>query len=474
MEPIWSDRGAKMTKNDKLPDSIGKIEAIIGYFFRDKSLLVQAFTRTSFCNEANQRSAVKYQSNEVLEFFGDGVLSASIITFLLTKHAERYEHGIRTRLDEGDFSNIKSKLSDKKNLSLCIATLGLQHYLRMGEGDAKLGIENEPSVMEDLFESIIGAIYIDSDMNMPTVMQVVSRMLDLNSLTSKEPPLQSAKNALQEYCQDKSRRLPPPRYETLGEEGPDHKKQYRRGVFVGDRLIADGVGKNLKLADAAAAEAALSVLKKEDESKAERANSTKSRPQTAKPTEPATKSDKKTTKVDTRAGAKGAKKPNTAPNNSARPTPKAKKATAPTTKAATKNTDAKTKATSTNSSDKSTRKPAEKSATGSKTSDKKKATRSSAASAQKMSVQRTSSSAKGAAPTASAGLKSHAAQKKIANPTFKDLGESREGNKAVYRVECIFMGRSATGVGATRPEAKENAARLILDSMRGAKAKKKK
>ena len=453
MERIWSDRGAKMTRNDKFPDSIGKIESIIGYVFRDKSLLMQAFTRTSFCNEINQKSSVKYQSNEVLEFFGDGVLSASIITFLLTKHAERYEHGIRTRLDEGDFSNIKSKLSDKKNLSLCIAALGLQHHLRMGEGDAKLGIENEPSVMEDLFESIIGAVYIDSDMNMPTVMQVVSRMLDLNGLTAKEPPLQSAKNALQEYCQDKSRRLPPPRYETLSEDGPDHKKQYRRGVFVGDRLVAEGVGKNLKLADAAAAEAALEVLKKENEQKKKDSAGAKSSAQAANPSPHASssKSAKKTTKVDLTTESKKAKQPKDTTNNSARPTPKTKKtATAAKTTAKKPDTTSAPEATNKNAPD------------SKKTVAQKKSTHPGATPAQK------------AAPTATAGLKSHAAQKKIATPTFKDLGESREGNRVVYRVECIFMGRSAIGTGATRPEAKENAARLILDSMPPAKTKKEK
>jgi dsRNA-specific ribonuclease len=334
----------------------------------------------------------------------------------------------------------------------------------MGEGDAKLGIENEPSVMEDLFESIIGAVYIDSDMNMPTVMQVVSRMLDLNGLTAKEPPLQSAKNALQEYCQDKSRRLPPPRYETLSEDGPDHKKQYRRGVFVGDRLVAEGVGKNLKLADAAAAEAALAVLKKENDTKKKEAADTKSSAQAANPSTsaPSAKNVKKTTKVDTAAETKKAKQSKDTPNNSARPTPKAKKV-ATTAKVTSKNFNAP-----------ATPKATEKNEPKPQTPLQKKGSKPSAASTQKKSARQSSASAGKSAPTATAGLKSHAAQKKIATPTFKDLGESREGGRAVYRVECIFMGRSATGVGTTRPEAKENAARLILDSMRGAKAKKKK
>ena len=240
--------------------NIKEIEKKIGYTFKDKSLLIQAFTRTSFCNETNPTAKVKYHSNEVLEFFGDGVLSLSIISFLLKECTERYEHGIRTELDEGDFSNIKSKLSDKQNLSKSMKALGLEKHLLMGEGDFKLGIQNEPSVMEDLFESIVGAIFIDSDMSIRAVMDALSVMLDTSIYTNRQKITQSAKNALQEWCADKKRRLPTPRYETLSEDGPDHKKTYMRACYVGDKLVGRGIGKNFKLADAVAAEDALKTL----------------------------------------------------------------------------------------------------------------------------------------------------------------------------------------------------------------------
>ena len=252
-----------MKKTSEL--NFGEIEKKIGYTFKDKSLLTQAFTRTSFCNEINPTVKVKYHSNEVLEFFGDGVLSLSIITFLLKECTERYEHGIRTELGEGDFSNIKSKLSDKQNLSKSMKALGLEKHLLMGEGDAKLGIQNEPSVMEDLFESIVGAIFIDSGMNIQAVIDSVSGMLDMAVYTEKQKVTQSAKNALQEWCADKKRRLPAPRYETLSEDGPDHKKTYMRGCYIGDKLMGRGIGKNFKLADAAAAEDALKALVAKEE-----------------------------------------------------------------------------------------------------------------------------------------------------------------------------------------------------------------
>lgn len=247
--------------------NIPEIENKIGYTFKDKSLITQAFTRSSFCNEHRSGLKKEYISNEVLEFFGDSVLSTSIVSMMLRDKTERYEHGIYTKLNEGDFSNIRSKLSDKRNLSQSMQALGLQKYLRMGEGDSKLGIENEPSVMEDLFESIIGAVYIDCGMDIACVIKVVSGMLDVSTYFSGgAAPIQSYKNALQEWCADKKHRLPAPVYKTVSESGPDHKRVYERAVIIGERIVATGKGKNLKIADSSAAEAALEILKKEDDS----------------------------------------------------------------------------------------------------------------------------------------------------------------------------------------------------------------
>lgn len=236
---------------------IEHIEKTIGYTFRDKALLVQAFTRTSFCNEHHARGDVDYQSNEVLEFFGDCVLSAAIASLLIRSSSTRYEHGIRTELSEGDFSNVKAHLSDKSNLSVHLCRMGLQKYLLMGEGDKKTGMENEPSVMEDLFESIVGAIYIDCDMQMNVVISVVSRMLDVGEYLEKSETQQSPKNLLQEFCADKERRLGAPVYRLVSESGPQHKKEYVFACEVGGKEYGRGRGKNHRAAETAAAQDAL-------------------------------------------------------------------------------------------------------------------------------------------------------------------------------------------------------------------------
>ena len=240
---------------------IPEIERILGYTFKDKALLIQAFTRTSFCNEHHfGKVGEDYQSNEVLEFFGDAVLSAAIISLLIRTSSTRYVHGIHTELSEGDFSNVKSHLSDKSNLSSSMRRLGLQKYLLMGEGDKKMGMENEASVMEDLFESLVGAIYIDCEMQMNVVINAVSRMLDVGEYLEKGKTSQSPKNLLQEFCASKERRMGAPVYTLISEDGPQHKKEYVFACVIDGVEYGRGRGKNHRAAETAAAENALACL----------------------------------------------------------------------------------------------------------------------------------------------------------------------------------------------------------------------
>ena len=403
-------------KKDEFGKNISKIEKIIGYEFHDKSLLRQAFTRTSWCNEQGGRDKVSYQSNEVLEFFGDSVLSAVIISFLLEARTERYVHGIRTSLTEGDFSNIKSKLSDKTNLSLSTKRLGLEKFLLLGEGDVKLGIANEPSVMEDLFESIIGAVYIDSAKSMETVTRVVSGMLDMSVYTKEGATVGSAKGALQEWCADKSRRLPAPIYKTLGESGPDHKKVYERGVYVGDRLLGRAEGKNQKTADALAAKAALELLMAEEKPKSEAEAPTRV---------------KKNAKEEPKASKRTVKNA----NNSLKSETKAK----PVLK---------------------------------KPESKKKPTR---AALSPESIKPEPKRVRISDGADLAFLKRHAKEKGLPSPTFHDLGIVRTHSGSIeYRIECELGKKRSVGVASTRTEAREAAiARLRGELEDGARQRSK-
>ena len=240
------------------PFPYAEVERKIGYTFKNKSLLIQAFTRTSYTNE---KGRVAYQSNQVLEFFGDSVLSCALVTLLERDFAKRYEHGVMTELTEGDFSTLKSKLSDKSKLSSVSESLGLAPYLLLGEGDKKRGIANEASVLEDLYESIIGAIWIDSSHSIETVVRVVEKTLDYRALAfGKKTQIQSYKNALQEYCQDKKRRLAFPQYTVVEKLGEDHAPLYRVQCLVSPYPPVLGEGVSVKKAENAAAERLLRQL----------------------------------------------------------------------------------------------------------------------------------------------------------------------------------------------------------------------
>lgn len=242
-----------------------KVEEIIGYTFRDGRLLCQAFTRPSYCNEIKMRGGSPPQSYQVLEFFGDGILSAAIITLMIRRCSERCFYGLRTSLNEGDFSNIKSRLSDKRNLSKSMRALGLSQYLLLGAGDRKLGVAEEDSVLEDLFESIIGAVYIDCDFSAETVCDVVGHMLDVGDYLQRSgETVKSPKNALQEYCADKARRLPPPVYSLTAESGPEHDRRYEYLCSIGGRPLETGIGKNKTQAESDAAEKTLRRLLAEE------------------------------------------------------------------------------------------------------------------------------------------------------------------------------------------------------------------
>ncbi len=238
-----------------------EVEKKLGYTFRDRSLLVQAFTRTSYVNEKKRK---EQQSNQVLEFFGDSVLSCALVTLLIRDFSKRYAYGVTSRFDEGDFSVMKSHLSDKTKLSEVTAKLGFGPYLLMGEGDRKLGIDEEPSVLEDLYESIIGAIWIDSECNIEVVTRVVENTLDFHAFAlDMIKPMQNPKNQLQEYCQDKKHRLPNPEYTMIDRRGEEHNPTYLVECRVGD-LVAIGEGRNIQKASIAAAERMLSLLKERE------------------------------------------------------------------------------------------------------------------------------------------------------------------------------------------------------------------
>ncbi len=245
---------------------IEHIEEVIGYRFRDRALLRQAFTRESFCNEARQRRGDnEIQSNEVLEFCGDSVLSCAIVSILMETCSVRTDKGMLTRLNEGNFSVIKSNLTNKTMLGLKMAEMDLAHLLFVGYGDRQKKIWEEQSVREDLFESIIGAVWFDCGRDIETIIRIVRALLDTDAyLKNHAIAPASPKNALQEWCESKKRRGTSFSYEKLGVRGPENETVYTARCTVvlrnGKEITAEGEGRSIKRAESAAAEAILPLL----------------------------------------------------------------------------------------------------------------------------------------------------------------------------------------------------------------------
>lgn len=161
-----------MTKSE-----MEQIEAQIDYTFDNPKLLRQAFTRRSYTVERGG------QNNEVLEFIGDKVLDFVVMKNLSLYYGDinkRDEYYLCNKMDEGDLTEIKKKLVERKMLARRIDSLGFQNYLLMGKGDCKNNVQEDDKVKEDLFEAIIGAVAIDSEYDMDELEEVVGLMLNLD------------------------------------------------------------------------------------------------------------------------------------------------------------------------------------------------------------------------------------------------------------------------------------------------------
>ncbi len=170
------------------------IQDQIGYDFKNPDLLEQAFTRRSYTEENGG------ENNEVLEFIGDKVLDFIVVKILSERFGsfELEEQNpnncnkiicsghFRTEKNEGELSSLKAQLVNKTMLSHRIDELGIGYFLRMSRGDIANGVANQPSVKEDLFEAILGAVALDCDWNMKTLQGVVEVMLDPDSSLETE------------------------------------------------------------------------------------------------------------------------------------------------------------------------------------------------------------------------------------------------------------------------------------------------
>lgn len=162
----------KMYLSDEV---IKEVEGKIGYKFKRPGDLSLAFRRKSFTEEALVQG-LETNNNEVMEFFGDAVLKYCIVNAISDINEIDGKH-----INESNLSNFISYWTDKSMLSSVIKELDISKYLIMSKGDIEKQVWKSPSVMEDLFESIIGAIWFDCDKDYNKVSEIIFRLLDFRT-----------------------------------------------------------------------------------------------------------------------------------------------------------------------------------------------------------------------------------------------------------------------------------------------------
>lgn len=226
-------------------ESLTTLAARIGHVFARPELLAEAITHPSFANEHPDNGP----DNQRLEFLGDAVLQLIITDALYALFPEA---------QEGALSRHRSVLTKGRCLTQLALELGLDHALRLGGSEATTGGATRPSNLEDAFEALVGALYLDAGLE-------TTRALILASYGPLEPRLASGlasdnpKGRLQERIQARAEK-PPLRYETAHISGADHEREFASRLWLGDELIAEGRGTSKKQAEEAAARAALEKI----------------------------------------------------------------------------------------------------------------------------------------------------------------------------------------------------------------------
>lgn len=239
---------------------IASVEETIGYHFRNPALLRQAFTRSSYVNELAQGGrAADTQSNEVLEFFGDSVLSAMLAYLLLERYGEIGRRGLVTRFSEKDFSIIRSNMSDGHALADAVRRLGVNRYLRLSRGDINQNVLEQDSPNEDLFESIIAAVALDCGMDFSVILDVVRRLDDVDRLLDRRAGRveKDPKSAVKEWCEKRHIGYD---YEVVGTDGPEHAKTFHVRLTVEGYPPVEATGTSRPKAEKAAAAQCLPML----------------------------------------------------------------------------------------------------------------------------------------------------------------------------------------------------------------------
>ncbi len=220
-----------------------ELEESIQYTFKNKKLLTEALSHSSYANE-NKKNR---KSNERLEFLGDSVLSIVVSQYLF----EHFSH-----FPEGELTKIRASLVCEKSLHVFAKQINLGKYLLLGKGEENTGGRERASILADAFEALIAAIFLDGGLEAARkhILRFVPKDLDLQ----KNSAFNDYKTILQEVIQQNPEEKV--EYIIIDQSGPDHNKAFTVNVCLNTNIIGVGTGRSKKEAEQMAAKEALELM----------------------------------------------------------------------------------------------------------------------------------------------------------------------------------------------------------------------
>lgn len=219
-----------------------KFEAGIGFTFKDRQILTQAFVHRSYLNE---HPTFAMGHNERLEFLGDAVLELVVTEYLYRNYPN----------PEGELTNWRAALVNARMLADIAGEMDIESYLYLSHGEAKdAKSKARMYILANAIEAVIGAMYLDQGVE--PVREFINRFVlsRLQHVLDNKLHL-DPKSRFQESAQERVGVTPT--YRVMDEKGPDHAKEFTVGVYLGDELVATGIGTSKQEGQIAAAEAGL-------------------------------------------------------------------------------------------------------------------------------------------------------------------------------------------------------------------------
>ncbi|HLR66113.1 ribonuclease III [Virgibacillus alimentarius] len=221
-----------------------QIEKQLDIVFHDRVLLKQAFTHSSYVNEHREDT---FSDNERLEFLGDAVLELSVSQYLYKKHIH---------MPEGEMTKLRASIVCEASLANFARDLQFGEHILLGKGEEQTGGRDRSALLADVFESFLGALYIDQGFGQ--VLKFMDEHVFPKITTGAFSHAMDYKSQLQELVQQyKNQRID---YLIIDEKGPSHDKEFIAQVKINEKSYEVGIGRTKKEAEQRAAKNALDTF----------------------------------------------------------------------------------------------------------------------------------------------------------------------------------------------------------------------